>query len=60
MENNSIEEFKEHLGDYLNTLDIPIIDKVELLINLIHFLSNYEENIQVLEKHRVLKLKDKD
>ena len=58
MENNSIEEFKEHLGDYLNTLDIPTIDKVELLINLIHFLSNYEENIQVLEKHRVLKLKD--
>ena len=57
MDNNSLEEFKEHLRDYLNTLNINTIDKIELLINIMHFLNDYEENIEVLEKHRVMKLK---
>lgn len=60
MDKESITEFQEHLGDYINSLNIDTIDKIELLINLIHFLNNYEENIQILEKHRVLKLKGCD
>ena len=57
MNKDSITEFQEHLGDYLNSLNIDTLDKLELLINLMHYLENYEENNKVLEKHRVLKLK---
>lgn len=38
--------------------NIPIQDKVELLINIMHFLNDYEDNIKVLEKHRILKLEE--
>lgn len=38
--------------------NIPIEDKVELLINIMHFLNDYEDNIKVLEKHRILKLEE--
>lgn len=56
MENKSINEFSEHLGEYINSLNIDTLDKVELLINIIHFLNDYKENTQVLEEHRKLKL----
>lgn len=56
MENKSIDEFIEHLGEYINSLNIDTLDKIELLINIVHFLNDYEENIQVLEEHRKLKL----
>lgn len=56
MENKSLEEVIDHLGEYINSLNIDTIDKIELLINLIHFLNNYRENLQVLEEHRKLKL----
>ena len=52
MNKESITEFQEHLGDYLNSLNIETIDKLELLINLMHYLENYEDNNIVLEKHR--------
>lgn len=52
MNKESITEFQEHLGDYLNSLNIETIDKLELLINLMHYLENYEDNNKVLEEHR--------
>ena len=57
MNKESIEEFKDHLGEYIDSLNIDTIDKIELLINLVHFMSDYKENLQVLEEHRILKLK---
>ena len=60
MNDSSIEEFTEHLGEYIDSLNIDTIDKIELLINLVHFMSEYKENLQVLEEHRILKLKIED
>ena len=60
MNDSSIEEFTEHLGEYLDSLNIDTIDKIELLINLVHFMSEYKENLQVLEEHRIKKLKIED
>ena len=60
MNDNSIEEFTEHLGEYIDSLNIDTIDKIELLINLVHFMSEYKENLQVLEEHRIKKLKIED
>lgn len=60
MNDSSIEEFTEHLGEYLDSLNIDTIDKIELLINLVHFMSEYKENLQVLEEHRRLKLLRED
>ena len=60
MNDSSIEEFTKHLGEYLDSLNIDTIDKIELLINLVHFMSEYKENLQVLEEHRIKKLKIED
>ena len=60
MNDSSIEEFTEHLGEYIDSLNIDTIDKIELLINLVHFMSEYKENIKVLEEHRIKKLKIED
>ena len=52
MEKESIEIVLEEIVNVLNELDIPIYDKVELLINLINFLDTeqYEENIKILRR----------
>lgn len=54
----SLEKVQDKVADLLNNVDIPIYDKVELLINILHFLSpdEYEENIKTLQDHK-LKLK---
>lgn len=60
MNKESLEDFQEGLGNYLDSRkNIALIDKVELLINLIKLTNpnDYEENIQVLEKHRIKKLR---
>ena len=59
MNKESLEIVQEKIADLLNNTKIDTIDKIELLINLVHFLDpdNYEENIQVLEENRRLKLK---
>lgn len=59
MDKESLEKVQDKIADLLNNVDIPITDKVELLINLIHFLNNYEDNIKVLEEHR-LRLKNEE
>lgn len=59
MDKESLKKVQDKIADLLNNVDIPITDKVELLINLIHFLNNYEDNIRVLEEHR-LRLKNEE
>jgi len=59
MDKESLEKVQDKIADLLNNVDIPITDKIELLINLMHFLNDYEDNIRVLEEHR-LRLKNKE
>ena len=51
MNKESLEKVQEKIADLLNNTDIDTIDKIELLINLIHFLNpdKYEENIKKLK-----------
>lgn len=50
MNKESLKIVQEQIADLLNNIDIPIHEKVELLINLSHFLNpeKYEENIKIL------------
>lgn len=41
--------------DGLQKSNINLIDKVEIMINLRLFFESYDENIQVLESHRLVK-----
>jgi hypothetical protein len=52
MNKESLEKVQEKVAELLNNTDIDAIDKVELLINLIHFLDpeKYEDNIKKLMK----------
>ena len=52
MNKESLEKVQEKIADMLNNTDIDTIDKIELLINLIHFLNpeEYENNIKTLRK----------
>lgn len=54
MNKESLEIAKDKIYQIVDDERIPIIDKVELLINIINFLSpeEYEENIKVLRKHK--------
>lgn len=56
MEKQSIEETKKIIIDNLDKANIPEIDKVELMMNILQFLNDYEENIKVLQKYKILKL----
>ena len=51
MNKESLEIVQEKIAELLNNVDIPIHEKVELLINLVHFLdpNKYEENIKILQ-----------
>ncbi len=54
MEKESLQILSEKLHILVDDPRIPIFNKVELIINLLHFLNpnDYEENIQVLEEHK--------
>lgn len=54
MERESLEIVQESIANMVDVLDIPIYDKIELLINLVHFLNpdEYENNIKVLQKKK--------
>jgi hypothetical protein len=56
MEQQSIDKVKKRLIEVLSSMDLPLEDRIELMINLLHFLNDYEDNIEVLQKHKVLKL----
>ena len=55
MEERSLELAKKRVIERIATMDAPLQDRVELMINLLHFLNDYKENIEILEKHRILK-----
>lgn len=54
MERESLEIVQENIANMVDALNIPIYDKIELLINLVHFLNpeEYENNIKVLQKEK--------
>lgn len=57
MEQESIDRVKKRLIEDISRMDsLPLQDRVELMINILNFLNNYEENIKVLQKHKTLKL----
>ena len=57
MEQQSIDKVKKRLIEDISRMDsLPLQDRVELMINLLNFLNDYEENIKVLQKHKTLKL----
>lgn len=60
MEKESLETAKESIANMVDVLDIPIYDKIELLINLVHFLNpeEYDENVKVLQKRKIDKEKE--
>jgi len=56
MEQQSIDRVKKRLIEDISRMDsLPLQDRVELMINLLNFLNDYEENIEILSKHKVLK-----
>jgi hypothetical protein len=57
MQRESIEHVKKRLIEDISRMEyLPLQDKVELMINLLNFLNDYEENIKVLQKYKSLKL----
>ena len=54
MEKESLEIVSEKVVDMLNHAEIETIDKIELLVNLMHFLNpdEYEDNIKILQKKK--------
>lgn len=54
MERESLEKVQDKVFELVDDTSIPILDRAELLINLINFLNpeEYEENIKVLQKKR--------
>ena len=54
MDKESLLKVQKRIIEVLDGIDIPLYDRVELLINIISFLNTeeYEENIKVLQKKR--------
>lgn len=52
MNKESLEIVQDKVVNLLNNTNIDIVDKVELLINLVSFLNpdEYDENIKILQK----------
>ena len=49
------QESLEKVLDLIIASDINNLDKLELLINLKTLFNDYEENIEILEQHRINK-----
>lgn len=54
MEKSSLEKVLDKVYQLVDDKSIPIIDRAELLINLMCFLNpeEYEDNIKILKKHK--------
>ena len=54
MEDTSLEKAVNAFIETIDRLEIPIVDKVELMTNLRHFLDpeNYRSNIELLAKEQ--------
>lgn len=50
MKKESLETAKELIISTIEKSNIETIDKIELLLNLYHFLDNYDEDIKILTK----------
>lgn len=50
MNKESLEKVKDEIIKVLENTDIDIVDKAELMINLVHLLENYEKSIKILQK----------
>ena len=59
MNKESLEIVSSRLHEIIDDPRINLFDKIELIINLSNILNpdDYEENIKILEKHRIKKLK---
>ena len=62
MNKESLELAMKRVIERIATMDAPLLDRVELMENLVHFLQNYEEHLKVLQeyesnKKKVLKYK---
>lgn len=55
MNKESLKKVSERVHLLVDDPDVPIEDKVELLINVLHFLNpeEYEDNIKVLQEHKL-------
>lgn len=54
MERESLEKVQDKVFELVDDTSIPLLDRAELLINLINFLNpeEYENNIKVLQKEK--------
>ena len=50
MEKESLEKATDIIVRYVELANIPVYDKVELLLNLKLFLKDYDKNIKILRK----------
>ena len=56
MEQESLKRVRKSVIEDISRMDsLPLQDRVELMMNILHFLDDYEENIKILENHRILK-----
>jgi hypothetical protein len=51
----SLKKVSDRVHLLVDDPDVPVEDKVELLINVLHFLNpeEYEDNIKVLQEHKL-------
>lgn len=54
MEKSSLEKVLDKAYQLVDDKSIPVIDRAELLINIMCFLNpeEYEDNIKILKKHK--------
>lgn len=55
MNKESLKKVSDRVHLLVDNPDVPIEDKVELLINILRFLNpeEYEDNIKVLQEHKL-------
>lgn len=55
MNKESLKKVSDRVHLLVDDPDVPIEDKVELLINVLHFLNpeEYEDNIKALQEHKL-------
>lgn len=57
MNKESLEKIKDEVIKILKNEEIEIFDRVEIVINLMYFLDNYEEDLKVLKEYKLKKKK---
>lgn len=57
MNKESLELAMKRVIERIATMDAPLLDRIELMENLVHFLQNYEEHLKVLQEYESNKKK---